>query len=77
MRNLNIVTKMKGSVIILLCLFGNFYCAVGYRTSELYDALNITCYGEDELKKICTSTATPTKVRHATLMKVSSDSYSF
>ena len=68
MRDLSIVTTMKASVIILLCLIGNFYCAVGYRTSELYDALNITCCGEEELKKICTSTVTPTKVGNAALL---------
>ena len=59
---------MKGSVIILLCLIGSFCCVVGYRTSELYDALNITCFREDELKRMCTSTATQAKVGHTTLL---------
>ena len=53
---------MKGFLLILLCVIGNFCFTAGYRTSELYHALNITCYGEDELNKICTSTAAAPKV---------------
>ena len=59
---------MKGSFLILLYLIGSVCCAVGYRTSELYRALNITCYGEDQLKRMCASTATPAKVGHANTM---------
>jgi len=54
---------MKGVLLILLCLISNVYCSSGYRTSELYRALNITCYGEDKLKKMCDA-ATPSLVGH-------------
>ena len=56
---------MKGNILIVLCLIGVVY---GTSASQLYSALNISCYGEDEMKKICDSTTTamesPTKVRH-------------
>ena len=51
---------MKGS-LVLLCLIGNIYCSSGYRISELYRVLNITCYGEGELTKICDTPAPSTE----------------
>ena len=45
---------MKVNSLLLLCLIGNICCSSSYRISEeFYRALNITCYGEDELKRIC------------------------
>jgi len=54
---------MKGVLLVLLYLFSNVYCSSGDRTSELYRALNITCHGEDKLKKMC-DVATPSMVGH-------------
>ena len=63
MRDSLLPVTMKGSLLVLLYLIGSVCCAVDYRTSELYRALNITCYGDDELKRIDTLAANPAKVR--------------
>ena len=40
-------------VLLSVCLFGYVYHASGHKVDDLYQSLNITCSGKEELMKIC------------------------
>ena len=45
-------SKMK-LVLLSVCLFSYLYHASGHKVDDLYQSLNISCSGKEELMKTC------------------------